>query len=284
MKASPLIEAEELAQQLSQKESCVVLDCRFDLTDPKAGRRAYAKAHIPGARYADLETDLSARPTATQGRHPLPDAATFAQTLGGWGIEASTPVVAYDGASGALAARAWWMLRWLGHERVAVLNGGFAAWTGAGLPVEEHETSIEAVTYQPRATRAEWVVTTEDIPELLEDGLLLDARAPARFRGEREPLDSVAGHVPGAVNYPFEDSLDGTGRFLSASTLRKQLGPLLDNAQRNDRIAVMCGSGVTACHVLLALQVAGFPEAKLYAGSWSEWIRDPGRPVARGER
>ena len=278
---SPLITAAELAAHL-EDPSWVVVDCRFTLTDPKAGPAAYARSHIPGARYADLDEDLARHPGPKDGRHPLPLAADFAARLGAWGIANDSTVVAYDDASGAIAARLWWLLGWLGHDRRLVLDGGFAAWTAAGLPVESRQPSFRAAPFVPRGIADDSVVEAAELPALQGNGgLLVDARAAPRYRGEQEPIDPVAGHVPGAVNRPGSLNVEADGRFRAPATLRRELTELLGD-RPVDKLIAMCGSGVTACQLLLALAVAGLAGGKLYAGSWSEWIRDPARPVAKG--
>jgi thiosulfate/3-mercaptopyruvate sulfurtransferase len=263
-----------------------ILDCRFDLAAPDAGRQAYLREHIPTARYADLNRDLSAPMTPASGRHPLPQPAVVAARFGELGIDATTQVVAYDDASGALAARAWWLLRWLGHEKTAVLDGGFKAWLAAGGALEAGEPVASALHTRQFTVRVhpDAVLTATELLEALKDPkrLLVDARAPERFAGRIEPLDSVAGHVPGAVNHPYTENLARDGRFLPPDELKRRWQVRLgDTAPCN--VIAMCGSGVTACHNLLAMEIAGLRGAKLYAGSWSEWIRDPKRPVARGK-
>ena len=260
-----------------------VLDCRFDLKNPAAGRAAYAEAHIPGAMYVDLDRDLAAPVTGETGRHPLPDPGDLAATFGRLGIDGTTQVVVYDAAGGALAARAWWLLRWLGHERVALLDGGLPAWRSEGRPVESGQAVAAARRFVPEQSVTR-VVTTDQVVAALngaETLLLLDARAAARFRGEVEPIDPVAGHIPGAVNLPFSALLDQNQRFRSAAEIRDAWAAVVPPAA-GDRIAAMCGSGVTACHLVLAARLAGLAEPAVYVGSWSEWIRDPARPVSRG--
>ncbi len=281
MTASPLIDVATLARQ-NGRAGVVVVDCRFTLTDPSAGRAAYDRGHIPGARYAHLDDDLSRRPSPAEGRHPLPDSARFVATLGGWGITAADTVVCYDEGPGAIAARLWWLLRHLGHRDSLVLDGGFAAWQAAGLPVEQQRPTWTAQLYEPRATGAQRVVATAELAARQgAGGLLVDARAAPRYRGEQEPIDPVAGHVPGAHNRPFANNLTANGRFRPAAELRVELALLLGDREPSALIA-MCGSGVTACHLLLALEWAGLPGGTLYAGSWSEWIRDPSRPIRTG--
>jgi thiosulfate/3-mercaptopyruvate sulfurtransferase len=281
--SSPLISPEELARRLDDP-TWVVVDCRWTLTDPAAGPAAHARSHIPGARYANLDDDLSRRPGPSDGRHPLPAAADFAARLGSWGVGNSTTVVAYDEASGAIAARLWWLLGWLGHDRRLVLDGGFAAWTAAGLPVEARMPRWQPAHFVPRALADDSVVAAADLPALQAAGsLLVDVRAAPRYRGEQEPIDPVAGHVPGAVNRPGSVNIDANGRFRASEALRGELTELLAGRSPRELIA-MCGSGVTACQLLLALEVAGLDGAKLYAGSWSEWIRDPARPIATGPK
>jgi thiosulfate/3-mercaptopyruvate sulfurtransferase len=270
-----------------------VIDCRFDLARPDWGASAYAAGHVPGAIYAHLDRDLSGPVTPASGRHPLPTLEGLAETLGRWGIDDTVQVVAYDQGNGAFAARLWWLLRWAGHQQVAVLNGGFAAWQQAGLPVETTQaTDTTPGLRQPRAfvPRPGKVLTvsTAELERAVAAGelasgtsVLVDARGADRFAGENETIDPVAGHIPGARNHPFLRNVDSRGRFVPAGELRERLQATLGDAATIQTIA-MCGSGVTACHNLLALEIAGLPGARLYAGSWSEWIRDRDRPVARG--
>jgi thiosulfate/3-mercaptopyruvate sulfurtransferase len=281
MNINPLIDARALAVALARSDF-VVVDCRFNLTEPEAGRAAYDRGHIPGARYAHLDNDLSRRPLASEGRHPLPDRERFAATLGSWGIGREDNVVAYDEGSGAVAARLWWMLGWVGHARRAVLDGGFAAWQGAGLPVEREQPKFSPRRYEARPPEHDGVVATADLMKAqAAGGLLVDARAAPRYRGEQEPIDPKAGHVPGARNRAFSANVTAAGRFRPADELRADFTELL--AGRNpDQLIAMCGSGVTACHLLLAMDVAGLAGGRLYAGSWSEWIRDPARPIRTG--
>ncbi len=281
MPYTTLIDVPHLAR-LDSTPGVVLVDCRFDLADPMAGRRAWLAGHIPGAGFADLALDLSAPPGPASGRHPLPDPTRLAARLGELGIGNDSQVIAYDQSNGAFAARLWWLLRWLGHGSVAVLDGGFAAWCASGGAVQ---SGVAAV--QPRRfTAAGPQLATADSAAVAAaaargDRLIVDARAPERFSGQVEPIDPVAGHVPGAVNAPFTGNLEPDGRFLPQARLHQRWSALLGQVAPRNTIA-MCGSGVTACHNLLALEVAGLGGAQLYPGSWSEWIRDPARPVARG--
>jgi thiosulfate/3-mercaptopyruvate sulfurtransferase len=265
----------------------VLLDCRFDLANPAAGHRAYMHGHIPGAHFADLNADLSAPIGPGTGRHPLPDPQGFAANMAAWGIRPGSQVVVYDELNGSFAARAWWLLRWVGHPAAAVLDGGLRAWVAAGGPLaggEEGRTSVTlGAAAPPPAVDAEAVVDAAQVLGLLGDSrhLLVDARAAERYLGSVEPIDSVAGHVAGAVNHPFSLNLTQDGHFLPPEQLRERWQAQLQGRSPADVIA-MCGSGVTACHNLLSLEIAGLRGAKLYAGSWSEWIKDPARPVARG--
>lgn len=275
-----LIGASELARR-QKDHHCIVVDCRFNLLRPTAGYEAYCEGHIPGARYANLDRDLAATPQPHEGRHPLPKPADFAATLGSWGICNRTLVVAYDDTSGAIAARLWWMLRWIGHDKAAVLDGGIQSWIAEGLGLERESPAIEVCRYTLGSVHSDWVVTTE---ELRNDpaavGTLLDARSPDRFDGRSEPIDPVAGHVPGAVNWPFDTNIRGDGAIRSIEEISAELAKrtALDT---ETPLVTMCGSGVTACHLLLVMEHAGISGGRLYAGSWSEWIRDPNRPVEK---
>lgn len=281
MKWTTLVGVDELAGALGNEELRIV-DARFALMDPLAGRSAYQESHLPGAVHADLNRDLSDLTRAGEGRHPLPDSAAFVRKLGEWGIAPHHQVVAYDAGDGSMAAaRLWWMLKLLGHGRVAVLDGGLAAWRAQGLPETASMNSPAAGPAYPADFDASRIVSAEEVRSRLgqASGWLLDARAGERFRGEAEPIDPVAGHVPGAVNRPVADNLSG-GRFKPSWQLREEIVPLLPGGKA-DEVVVMCGSGVTACHLLLALEYAGLHGARVYAGSWSGWISDPSRPVAR---
>jgi thiosulfate/3-mercaptopyruvate sulfurtransferase len=276
-----LIEPGELAASLADPR-CAILDCRFELAQADWGERVYASGHIPHALYAHLERDLAGTVTAKSGRHPLPEVAEWSATLSRWGIDADVQVVAYDQGNGAYAARLWWLLRWVGHTRVAVLNGGYAAWLAAGLPVSAAEEARPATHFVPQVSRI-GPLASEAIAPALKAGqiLLVDARSADRFAGENERIDPVAGHIPGARSAPFAGNLEAAGRFLPAPELARRWRAILAERPPQELVS-MCGSGVTACHNLLALEIAGLSGARLYPGSWSEWIRDPARPIARG--
>lgn len=276
-----LVSAEALAEALA-RDDVIVLDARFALTDPNAGAAAYRAAHVPGARYADLDHDLSDHRKQGSGRHPWPDAADFTAALGRWGITPQHQVVIYDAGDGALAAaRAWFLLRALGHTRAAVLDGGWTRWAALGLPVDDALPQPRPTRYPGEFDRHRLFDSDAVQAHLAAGGMLLDARAGERFRGEVEPLDRVAGHVPGARNRPYADNLRD-GRFKPAPELAAEFAQLL-GAHRPSDVVAMCGSGVTACHHLLAMEHAGLHGAKLYAGSWSSWISDPARGIARGD-
>jgi thiosulfate/3-mercaptopyruvate sulfurtransferase len=260
-----------------------VLDARFSLADPQSGAQAYAQGHLPGALRADVNRDLADMSVVGHGRHPLPDSDAFAATLGRWGIGPETQVVVYDGGDGSMAAaRAWWLLRLIGHTRVAVLDGGVAAWQAAGLPLTTEVPEVAPAPAYPGRFDTTQIASVEEISARLKHtpGWLLDARAGERFRGEVEPLDPVAGHVPGAVNRPFGLNV-ADGRLRPAADLQAALLPLI-GTQDPQQVVLMCGSGVTACHLLLAMEVAGLHGARIYADSWSGWVSDSSRPVATG--
>lgn len=278
-----LISASELAPRIDDPK-WIVVDCRHDLLNLAAGREGYAAGHLPNAVFADIETVLSGAKRGAdglfRGRHPLPEKQALAQALRGFGIDDDTQVVAYDAHGGMFAARLWWLLRWLGHEAVAVLDGGMAAWQAAGRPLTGEVPVKPGGSFTVRAPFVP-TVTVGEVMENLERGekIVIDARAADRFRGENETIDPVGGHIPGAKNRFFKDNLQADGRFKDAAQLRAEFGALLGDPKQ----AIMqCGSGVTACHNLLALEVAGMPGAALYPGSWSEWVGDGSRPVAKG--
>lgn len=278
-----LIDAAELSRHLTDPD-WVIVDCRHDLMNPDAGRDAYAAGHIQNAQFAHLDCDLSGAKAGAdgvfRGRHPLPERAALIETLRRLGISDNTQVVAYDGHGGMFAARLWWLLRWIGHPAVAVLDGGLAAWQEQGLPLVTPTAANPRghLTEKPTLART---VSAADVLANLESKAqtVVDARAPDRYRGENETLDPVGGHIPGARNRFFKDNLQADGRFEAAAELKQAFAPLFDAPQT----AIMqCGSGVTACHNLLALEVAGMHGAALYPGSWSEWCADAARPVASG--
>jgi len=278
---STLISTSDLAAHFDDA-SWVVCDCRHDLADAETGRRAYAESHVPGARFVHLDEDLSAPKTGKNGRHPLPDPDKFVRRLGELGIDGAKQVIAYDASGGPYAARLWWMLRWLGHDNAAVLDGGWNAWVKAGNPVTAKLPAIKATKFIARP-RADLARDAKSIAAGIGKpaSLLVDARAPNRFRGENETLDPVAGHIPGAANRFFQLNLDANGSFKQAAVLRQEFVAVI-GAQAPSDVVHYCGSGVTACHNLLAMEAAGLSGSRLYPGSWSEWCSDPSRPVATG--
>jgi thiosulfate/3-mercaptopyruvate sulfurtransferase len=275
---STVVSTEQLAQHVNDP-TWVVIDCRFTLTNTEAGRAAYAQGHIPGARYAHLDQDLAGPKNGINGRHPLPDTQVFAQTLGAWGISADTQVVVYDDSFGAIAVRLWWMLRWMGHDAVALLDGGLPKWQREQRSLNADLPKVTPTVFKQQVRR-DMLVDTDAVLNA-KNALIVDARAEMRFIGEIEPMDPVAGHIPGAKNLPFDDNLAMDGTLLTAAELRELYIELLDGKMPN-QVIHMCGSGVTTCHNLLAMEIAGLIGGKLYAGSWSEWIADPSRPVAKG--
>lgn len=259
-----------------------VLDCRFDLADPESGERAWSLGHIPGASYAHLDRDLSDLSRAGRGRHPLPESDAFCAKLEQWGITPAHQVVAYDDSGGMFAARLWWMLRLMGHSRVAVLDGGLSSWQAMGGELERRAPSPEHGQYKARFDSRQIVTTAVIAAHMASgNGFLLDARSGERFRGEFEPLDRRAGHIPGALNRPLTNNLTEDGHFRPADVLAKEFHALIETRPVSD-VVHMCGSGVTACHNLLAMEYAGLRGSRVYAGSWSEWVSVPDRPVATG--
>jgi thiosulfate/3-mercaptopyruvate sulfurtransferase len=281
--ATTLVSAAELAQHLHDPR-WVVIDCRHDLTAPDAGRAGYQAGHIPGAFFAHVDTDLSEKSAgagkAFRGRHPLPRKEAFVETLRRWGVNDDSQVIVYDAQGGMFAARLWWMLRWVGHEAVAVLDGGLPAWQAQGGALETTQANRPAGTISLRPSLVKTVNADDILANLQEQKrIVIDARAPDRFRGENETLDPIGGHIPGAKNRFFKDNLQADGRFKPAQQLREEFQTVIDAPES----AIMqCGSGVTACHNLLALEIADLKNAALYPGSWSEWCTDPARPVATG--
>jgi thiosulfate/3-mercaptopyruvate sulfurtransferase len=275
-----LITSEILAPQVHDAGWAIV-DCRYRLADFGFGRRAYAESHIAGAVFADIGDDLSSPVIhGKTGRHPLPEVAAITAKLCAWGIDGGAQVVAYDDSGGSMAARLWWLLRWLGHDAVAVLDGGWPLWQKRGLPVRSGLESRPARTFVPRV-RPDLVLTAEQVDRIRGEPAwrVLDARDADRFRGENETIDPVAGHIPGARSAPYADNLEPDGRFQSKDVLRRRYLEVLDGVPA-ERAVCYCGSGVTAAHDVLAMGYAGLGEARLYAGSWSEWIVDPARSVA----
>jgi thiosulfate/3-mercaptopyruvate sulfurtransferase len=271
-----LVSTAELAAHLGEWR---IFDCRHDLAKPELGGEQYRQAHIPGALFASLERDLSAPKTGSNGRHPLPSPEAFAAWLGAQGLRPEDQVVCYDAANGAMAARLWWMLRWVGHDAVAVLDGGFAKWTAEGRPVSADVPRLPPSAF-PIRVRTEMAIDVGTIAKKPRKRLLLDARAPARYRGEQEPIDPVAGRIPGAKNRFNNDNLAPDGTFKKPELLRDEFEKILSGKNSNEVINY-CGSGVAACHNALAMEVAGLPGSRVYIGSWSEWSADPARPISR---
>ena len=280
MTYTALISAEHLHHHLNDHD-WVIVDCRFSLADTEAGFKAYRHGHIPNACYAHLDKDLSSRITDFTGRHPLPNFTELVKKLEAWGIDNNSQVVVYDDTSGAIAGRLWWLLRCLGHSNVAVLDGGYKHWGKLSLPVTTNLPNIKPSIFRAYSGENTCLTAIEVQNELAQKALcVIDARTPERYRGEHEPIDLVAGHIPGAINRPFQMNLDSNGLFLSAEDLRNQFKQLIGD-KNPQQVVHMCGSGVTACHNLLAMEVAGLAGSKLYPGSWSEWIRDKNRPIVR---
>lgn len=276
-----LIAADELRALRAAGANTVVVDCGFDLVDTEAGERAWRESHVAGSFYLHLDRDLSGAKTGRNGRHPLPERSALAATLGRLGITPATQVIALDRQGGPYAARLWWLMRWLGHEAVAVLDGGFDAWRAAGGEVDAQVPDARAAApYPERAPRAA-TTSADALAAQLGRVRLVDARAGERFRGEVEPLDKAAGHIPGALNRFFKDNLEPGGRFKPVQQLRSEYEQLLGRDAAAQTVH-QCGSGVTACHNLLAMEHAGLAGSRLYPGSWSEWSSDPARPIARG--
>jgi thiosulfate/3-mercaptopyruvate sulfurtransferase len=281
MTYTTLVSTDTLNQQLNNS-NWVIIDCRFSLADTEAGAKAYRHGHIPNARYAHLDKDLSSAITDFTGRHPLPNFSLLAKKLGDWGINNNSQVVAYDDAGGAFAGRLWWLLKCMGHDKVAVLNGGIKQWQKQGLPITTTLPTVKPATFRPYVNETAWLNALQVQNNLAQRAIcLIDARTPERYRGEQEPIDPVAGHIPGALNRAFQLNLDSNGLFLPAEQLREQFKRLIGTTAP-EQVVHYCGSGVTACHNLLAMEHAGLTGSKLYAGSWSEWIRNKNRTVAKG--
>ena len=283
MPIAQLISPQALKERQEQP-GLIILDCRFALEDPDYGRCSYAEGHIEGAQYADLERDLSGPVTkGVTGRHPLPDAQALLEQLRSWGINEDSDVVLYDDGPGAFAARAWWLLMWLGkRDGVFILDGGLKAWHAAGFPLSIDDVSRPRGAFIGKPDNRLLVSAEQLLERLGSPGLtLIDARAEARFRGDVEPIDPVAGHIPGAQCAAFGANLDSNGCFLPVEQLKRRFADQLGD-RSPDELVAYCGSGVTACHNLFALALAGYPVGKLYAGSWSEWVNDPQREIATG--
>ena len=277
----PFVSASELRALLAQGPKPLVLDASFELANPAAGEQSYGAAHLPGSLYVHLDRDLCAATTGTNGRHPLPERSAFANTAGRLGVTPETRVVALDRQGGMYAARLWWMLRWLGHGRVAVLDGGFAAWVADGGAVSTAPVPATPATPYPDRAPLVGSVDAAELARRIGRVAILDARSPERFRGEKEPIDPIAGHIPGALNRFHAANLAPDGRFKPADELAREFAAALGGRDPS-QIVHSCGSGVTACHNLLAMERAGLSGSLLYPGSWSEWSADPGRPIARG--
>jgi thiosulfate/3-mercaptopyruvate sulfurtransferase len=274
---SDIIEVQALAGLLGDSE-VIIVDCRFSLADEDAGRQAYQNGHISTAQYVHLDRDLCGSLTPTSGRHPLPSIEAMTHLFSRLGISSGKQVVAYDDTSGIAASRFWWMLRYLGHDEAAVLNGGMPAWKAAGLPLNSGVEKREFAKFSSRP-RAELLVLMDDVED---QRLIVDSRLPERFRGEFEPIDPVAGHIPGAVNFFYKNNFDEHGRLLSPSVIREQFETVLGEVPPAEAV-FYCGSGVTACNNLLALAYVGLGDGKHYVGSWSEWCRNPGNQIVLGE-
>ncbi len=266
-------------EELAAHPEWRVFDCRHDLANPELGEQQFREGHVPGALFAHLDRDLSGAKTGANGRHPLPEPKAFVSWAGRQGLQPADQVVCYDGGSGAMAARLWWMLRWMGHETVAVLDGGFAKWQREGRPVTVEVPQVVPIDYPGRA-KTPMVAYLSLVEKKFKKAVLLDARAPARYRGEQEPIDPVAGRIPGAKNRFNNDNLTAEGTFKSPELLRAEFKSILSGRNASDVINY-CGSGVAACHNALAMEIAGLTGSRVYPGSWSEWSRNPTRPISR---
>jgi thiosulfate/3-mercaptopyruvate sulfurtransferase len=270
----------DTVKEYLEHSNWIFIDCRFSLSDPEAGLRAYRLGHLPNARYAHLDNDLASTPTSLTGRHPLPDFNQLSKKIVNWGITYNNQIVVYDDIGGAMAARLWWLFRCLGHTTVAVLDGGLQQWLARDYPMSTHLPIHKAGLFKAYVNSQHWLDTLQIENSLARKSIcLIDARTPERYRGEQEPIDPIAGHIPGALNRPFQANLTAEGLFLPAEDLRHQFQQLMQNTHA-DQVVHTCGSGVTACHNLLAMEYAGLSGSKLYPGSWSEWIRDNNRPIA----
>jgi thiosulfate/3-mercaptopyruvate sulfurtransferase len=280
MNYTTLISVADVAKHLGNADF-VIFDCRHELTNSEFGPKAYAESHIPGARFAHVDRDLAGPLTGKNGRHPLPDPNAFIDWLGRMGVSDDSQVVGYDHAGGTYASRLWWMLRWVGHQKVAVVDGGWQAWTAAGQPVTKELPAQTPAKFSGKPDRS-WVDAATVAERLKSKGMvLIDARSNDRFQGRNETIDPVAGHIPGALNRFFKDNLNAQGHFRSPEELRADFKSLVGDASP-EKVVHQCGSGVSACHNLLAMEIAGIKGTRLYPGSWSELITDPSRPVATG--
>ena len=281
MEYNTMISANEL-HAIINDDNVRVFDCRFSLKDPQGGKNNYLAGHLPRAQFADMDTQLSSAMTATSGRHPLPDPEVFIKQLNAWGVSNDTQVIAYDDISGAFAARLWWMMRWVGHNNVAVLNGGMQKWTEQGYSLSQENVQFPSADFTGQANM-EWLVDIDTVQAKLENNAitLIDARAADRFTGKDQKTDPVPGHVPGANNLPFGGNLTKDGMMQSAEVIKERFASVIQDRSLDD-VVNMCGSGVTACHNMLAQAVAGMPPTKVFIGSWSQWIKDSSRPVQTG--
>tara|TARA_R110002049_G_scaffold252264_1_gene426873 strand:- start:12067 stop:12915 length:849 start_codon:yes stop_codon:yes gene_type:complete len=278
MEYNTIISAQDL-KTIIDKDNVRVFDCRFSLKDPQGGLKSYQAGHLPMAQFADMDTQLSSTMTKTSGRHPLPDEKEFLAQLKAWGINNDTQVIAYDDISGAFAARLWWMMRWMGHDKVAVLDGGMQQWTQQGFPLSQEKVEFAPGNFTGKANM-DWLVSIDEVQAKLkaDDMILIDARAADRFTGRDKTIDPVPGHIPGAYNLPFGGNLTKDGLFETPDTINQRFAKIIQD-QPLTSVTNMCGSGVTACHNLLAQAVAGMPPTKIFIGSWSQWIKDASRPV-----
>ncbi|HUU72103.1 MAG TPA: sulfurtransferase [Burkholderiales bacterium] len=278
MARKTLIDADELADNLDNPRF-IIFDCRHELTNPEFGDKAYAQSHLPNAHFASVDRDLSSHPTGKNGRHPLPPADRFAAWLGSKGVTSGIQVVGYDNAAGVYASRLWWLMRWLGHEAVAVLDGGWDAWLAAGGPTTTDIPAAVPATFSPQLHGVN-VDAAYIVANLQSENMkVIDARSNDRFHGQNETIDPVGGHIPGAVNRFFKKNVDDNGRFRPGTELKSEFQALIGNTPVQN-VVHQCGSGVSACHNLLAMELAGMSGSRLYPGSWSEWVADPARPVA----
>ena len=280
MNYTDLISTTDLVNNL-HNDNLVIVDCRFDLTNPEQGFKDYLSAHVPGSFYANLDKDLASPVTSQSGRHPLPDKDAFSKMLAGWGVNDQSQIVAYDQVGGSMAVRLWWLLRYFGFNRVAILDGGIKQWVSENRPMDDILPKLRVNASLPSLTpNPNMLVTTQEMTKLLNspDFLIIDARSPERYMGQSETIDKIAGHIPGAINRFHGLNLNYLGLMKSSEKLRQEYLSLIDHHAYN-KVVVYCGSGVTSCHLILAMKIAGIDGPRLYLGSWSEWIRDPGRPV-----